>query len=316
MKKESDKLITFEDASNIYMTHLEIQNTPKTTIKEYGYDHKSFIEFFKSKNKTYIQDLKYLDVEEYLIFLQKHKKNGAKTVNRKLASLKSLYNFLHKDVECINYNPAERVRMKKVGKENVKKKDLTGAEAKKLLDTALQSEDKFKVRNFLILSLFLVTGARVSEIASIDVEDVDFENKYIKIVSAKTQSVRKLPITDRIVDILNEYIEGERSGLSEGNLKGSLLLSERKKRISVKAIQYIVKKCFKLAGMESGDKARYSSHTFRHTVATILHKNNVPIKDIQTLLGHESMESTSVYIDVTFEDVRKAVKKNPLNDVI
>ena len=92
-----------------------------------------------------------------------------------------------------------------------------------------------------------------------------------------------------------------------------MFLSEQKKRISNRTVQYIVKEELRLAGIDS---SKYSVHKLRHTAATLMYKyGNVDIRALQELLGHESISTTEIYTHVDSEQVRNAVESNPLADL-
>ena len=97
------------------------------------------------------------------------------------------------------------------------------------------------------------------------------------------------------------------------NSRDALFLSEQKKRISNRTVQYIIKNELKLAGIEKYDK--YSVHKLRHTAATLMYKyGNTDIRALQELLGHESISTTEIYTHVDNEQIRNAVESNPLSD--
>ena len=93
--------------------------------------------------------------------------------------------------------------------------------------------------------------------------------------------------------------------------KDALFLSERKKRISRRTVQYIVEKYVKLAGIE---QRKISAHKLRHTAATLMYRyGKVDIRSLQTILGHQSISTTEIYTHVDDEDLRSAIEKNPLS---
>jgi len=95
--------------------------------------------------------------------------------------------------------------------------------------------------------------------------------------------------------------------------RNALFLSERKRRISNKTVQYIVKKYIKSSGL---DPERYSTHKLRHTAATLMYKHgNVDIRALQEILGHESISTTEIYTHVDNQQLRNAVESNPLSDI-
>ena len=113
---------------------------------------------------------------------------------------------------------------------------------------------------------------------------------------------------------IHQYLEVRPHDAIKHNAKDALFLSEQKKRISNRTVQYIVKQELKIAGIEKADK--YSVHKLRHTAATLMYKyGNVDIRALQELLGHESISTTEIYTHVDNEQIRNAVENNPLSNL-
>ena len=146
-------------------------------------------------------------------------------------------------------------------------------------------------RNYLIIFLFLNTGIRISELANIQIENINLKEKYIYL-KVKGGWWRNVYLNQKCTKLLKEYI-GRRK-------KGSLFNLKRR------SIDYIVKKPMKEYGIKG------SAHTLRHTFATVMYKKTHDILLVKELLGHKSITSTEIYAHLDNELIRQAVNSNPL----
>ena len=186
-------------------------------------------------------------------------------------------------------------------------KFLTGEEVQKLrrvcIDTAdlARSKRQFKpIRDWMIIDLALQGGLRVGEISNFEIKDLYIEkgHSHLLIRQGKGNKSRLVTIGESLRNHLRRF-------LKERNSKSlNLFTSERSDHMSTSAIQKVVKKSMKIAGLP----AHYSVHSLRHTYATLLYKssgNNLRL--VQQQLGHSSVQTTTVYANVMNEDVEKAV---------
>lgn len=163
-----------------------------------------------------------------------------------------------------------------------------------------------KERDYAILTLFLNCGLRLSELANINVDDIK-DDKLT--VIGKGNKQRTVYLNDACINAINRYL----SVRPKENLKDkkALFLSKRLQRISIKTIQYLVKKYLKKANL-TGKK--YSTHKLRHTAATLMYKyGKVDIRTLQKLLGHSNISTTQIYTHVDDSELKEALNKNPLN---
>lgn len=288
-----------------------IKNRSQTTIKGYESDLTLFLKFI-AERKIYNSDIKNVDLKvlssvtledlyAYLAYLTNERANSPTARARKVASLKSFYNYLCNKVKLINNNPTLELETPKLGiRQPVY---LTLDESKKLLDAV---DGEFKERDYAILTLFLNCGLRLSELANINVDDIK-DDKLT--VIGKGNKQRTVYLNDACINAINRYL----SVRPKENLKDkkALFLSKRLQRISIKTIQYLVKKYLKKANL-TGKK--YSTHKLRHTAATLMYKyGKVDIRTLQKLLGHSNISTTQIYTHVDDSELREALNKNPLN---
>ena len=164
-----------------------------------------------------------------------------------------------------------------------------------------QSKKRFKpIRDWMIIDLALQAGLRVGEISNLEIKDLFIEkgHSHIHVRQGKGNKSRLITIGESLRNHLRRYIKMRKSKSQ------NLFTSERSDKMTTSAIQKVVKKAMKLAGLPS----HYSVHSLRHTYATLLYKssgNNLRL--VQQQLGHSSVQTTTVYANVMSEDVEKAV---------
>ena len=161
-----------------------------------------------------------------------------------------------------------------------------------------------------MITILLNCGVRLAELVNINISDIDFENNKLNVIG-KGNKERTIYLNNACIKAIKNYLAVRNIDGVKFNSKDALFLSEQKKRISRRTVQYIVKQELKLAGIEKADK--YSVHKLRHTAATLMYKyGNVDIRALQELLGHESISTTEIYTHVDNEQIRNAVENNPL----
>lgn len=154
-----------------------------------------------------------------------------------------------------------------------------------------------------MIIVFLNTGVRISELTNLDISDINFCNKTIRIIG-KGNKERIIPLNSFMVGKLREYLEQR-----EDSYK-ALFITNRGKRISNKAVENICKKAFELIGLNNKE---YSAHTLRHTAAMIMYNQTKDMLITREFLGHESIASTQIYAIANADSVKEAINKNPLN---
>jgi site-specific recombinase XerD len=158
-----------------------------------------------------------------------------------------------------------------------------------------------------MITLFLNCGMRLSELVGINIKSIRFDENLVTVIG-KGNKERTVYLNPACINAINEYLE-ER--LKVNTEEDALFLSERKKRISKRTVQYVIKRY--LANID-GLKG-YSTHKLRHTAATLMYQyGNVDIRALQEILGHESISTTEIYTHVDNSQIRQAIENNPLAD--
>ena len=264
------------------------------TISSYEKDLNDYIKYLK-ENKLRYDKLEYKDVVDYIIYL-KGKKLEATSVNRHLSSIRSFYKYLI-DNKITNSNPFKLVRGPK--KEKKLPNYLQYDEFVDLINTC--DETPLGIRNRMILELLFATGVRVSELVSIKLTDIDFKDRSIKI-TGKGKKDRIVYFNKVCQEVMSNYVINARQELLKGKRNDYLIINHLGNKITSRGVQDIIEKVL----LKSSIKHKISPHTLRHTFATLLLKEGMDIREVQELLGHERLETTSIYTHVTNEELRKA----------
>ena len=273
-----------------------------------------FLEYLKSVKKhsdntiiSYQDDLKELasvlnnniidineeDIKKYLNYLY-DKSYNKNTISRKLSGVRSFYNYLYNhDIIKTNYftdvhNPKKIRSLPHY---------LKTSEIDKVLDNT-NEVTLYGERNKLIVELLYVTGLRVSELVNIKLKDIDKYNKSIKILG-KGSKERIVYYEDNCSKLLDKYLNNTRKELDK-NSSEYLLLNKFGNKLSTRMIRNILNNLTIGTSIE-----QIYPHMIRHTFATTMLNNGADLMTVKELLGHESINTTSIYTHVTNEQIRK-----------
>ncbi len=248
---------------------------------------------FKNKKNAYL-NLEYKDVTEYLI-AQKKKGLSPSTINRHLSTLRSFYDYLIKK-GTINSSPFKLLNGPK--KEKKLPNYLKYEEFKDLLEAC--DDTDLGVRNKMILELLFATGLRVSELVDVKIKDIDFKNREIK-TRGKGNKMRIVYFNKKCQEVMSKYVLESRQHLLNGKQSKYLLLNHLGNNLTRRGVADILEKLIK----KSSIKHKISPHTLRHTFATLLLNEGMDIREVQELLGHARLSTTSIYTHISNEELRR-----------
>lgn len=290
------------------------------TLKDYNGDLMIFFQFLKEYidipievkdfNVFILMQVKEADVDAFLVYLNYTRDNSPYTRQRRLSAIRRFYKWLmYIYPEKIKKNPTANI--KNIVKVERLPKYLSLEQAKKIQDIFTLANSKFPFRNNAIISLFLSTGMRISELVNVNIENIDFKNKSI-LIHGKGNKERYVYINKHCMEQLQKYIDYRKRYEKKEELSGALFINYQKKRIGIDGVENVCSKAYKLMGLE---EFGYTAHTLRHTAATIMYKYVQPdIKLIKEFLGHSSIVSTEIYTHVYNEEIKNATDRNPLNN--
>ncbi|MEA3505250.1 MAG: tyrosine-type recombinase/integrase [Bacteroidota bacterium] len=250
---------------------------------------------------TNFNEVKYTFVRSWIVSLME-KGLSAKSIHRKISSIKALYKFLRKE-GLIDVNPVEKVNLPKVSHDLPV--FLTENQTNDLFDRVEFFDDYYGKRDKTILLLFYSTGIRLSELISLNESDVDICGQAIKVLG-KRKKQRIIPITKELEIILEEFIALKKLRfLNVEKDESYLFLTDKGKKLYPNYVYRIVKKYL---GVVSTNKKK-SPHVLRHTFATHMLDNGAELNAVKELLGHANLSATQVYTHNTVEKLKSIYKQ-------
>lgn len=286
-----------------YRKYLQITGRSYYTIRNAKYGLRDFMRFLETEKIFHIEGLRREVMEEYQADLSFRITGDGKLLSLRsqsqlLSVVKNFSRYLA-EKEYLVHDPGEKIKLPKKPR-TLPKVILDSGELKKLMAAPDMRTDR-GYRNRIILELLYDCGIRRAEVARIKLADLDLENGFIKI-HGKGNKERVVPVSDRVCNLVKSYIAMIRRTFLQGKDEGDLVLNRWGGKMNEIGIWAVVKRCADLAGI----KKKVTTHTFRHTCATHMLQNGAPIRHIQELLGHESLESTQIYTHVTINDLKQA----------
>ncbi len=307
-----------------------ILNKSQNSVKEYNYDLSNFFKFMSnhlglsseedikttdihSLDMNFLKQITLEDIHSYLYYLKGNFDSKPATIARKASTIRVFFSYMTNKENNLEVNPAQNLENPKLDRRQPKY--LTLEESKKLLEVSSKTTSNESSRNterdFAIITLFLNCGMRLSELVSINIPDIKFDECKMTVIG-KGNKERTIYLNKSCMKAINNYIavRPPKDKIKDKD-QNALFLSERLERISRRTVQYIVEKELKKAGL---DTSKYSTHKLRHTAATLMYQyGDVDIRALQELLGHESIATTEIYTHVANVQVRDAVERNPLS---
>ncbi|HOZ54316.1 MAG TPA: tyrosine-type recombinase/integrase, partial [Bacilli bacterium] len=229
---------------------------------------------------------------KYIMHL--NKSNNDKTINRKLVSIRTFFNYFMR-LELLNNNPCEKL-------ENIKLEMklptvLSYEEILKLLD--VKGNKPGDIRNKVMIELLYSTGLRISELVSLNVTDIDLNENLVKCIG-KGNKERIIPIGDTITKLLEKYINKIRPLLLKSKQSDKLFISSYGRGITRQSFF----KFLKMQAKRCNISKDISPHTIRHSFATHLLEYGADLKSISELLGHENIKTTQIYTHLSKSKIR------------
>lgn len=286
-----------------FLDHLRVEkNSSPRTVENYQHDIFQFFDFLSDDLATPIElvnvaDINHLILRRYLAHLAQL--GLARTsIARKLAALRSFFKFLARE-EIISENP---IRMVSTPKLERKLPKFVYKEAMVDLLTAPQLDSPQGDRDQAIMETLYAAGIRVSELVGLDLQDLNLELGYVKVMG-KGAKERVVPIGSFAIDALRRYLENGRPKLlAQGAVKNqAVFLNKDGGRLSARSIRNIIDKYVNQIALDQ----KISPHTLRHSFATHLLDAGADLRTVQELLGHVKMATTQIYTHVTKERLKK-----------
>ena len=271
---------------------LSIKNKTSSTRKAYLGYLIQFVDFMK-ENEIDIENARPMHIDRYIDYISEG--NGVSIVNTKLAAVSNFYGFLIKN-ELAKTNPIDAdMRLKSEKEDRVIY--MTDSEVERVKRRAINKNERHSNRDLCIITLGCATGLRVSAIRNIDIEDIDFENKSIRVIE-KGNKERFVFIGDNTINVIKAWMKDRES--KYGNNSGPLFLSQKGNRISVRTIEEMIH------NVSYGLGKHITPHKMRSTCAMKLYNRTSDIYLTAQQLGHKNVATTMIYAKATDEKRREA----------
>jgi len=274
-----------------YTAYLESKkDLSSNTLESYLSDIKQYIDYLASRNITHIRYSSHAIVLSYMLSLEKG--GGApSTIQRKLSSLRSYYKYLLLN-QLVDQDPTSNLAPPK--NERKLPNVLTSDEAIRLLNQP-KGDDYKSIRDKAMLELLYATGIRVSELISLNLEDINTEVGYLRCTS-KSGKERIIPISPAALQHLESYINKVRCKLIKNPDDNTLFVNVHGKRMTRQGFWKIIKQYKEAANIEK----EITPQTLRHSFAIHLMESGADIRSVQEMLGHSDISTTQIYSQVNF----------------
>ena len=290
MKKEITQFLS-------YLKHEK--NASPHTIASYKRDLGQFADYLEER-KVKLDRIDNIVLRGFLARL--HERGNIKsTAARKLAAIRSFFQFCLKK-KWLDDNPAKAVATPK--QEKQVPSFLSEEEMADFLDLP-QSNQPLDLRDKAALELLYASGVRVSELVGMNLDDINFEDRLIR-VRGKGKKERLLPFGRKAAESLTRYIRG-RSLINKGNIdEQALFLNYRGERLTSRSVERTVDKYIRL----TASRRKISPHSLRHSFASHLLSRGADLRVIQELLGHESLATTQKYTHIDLKLLLEVYRKS------
>ena len=268
------------------------------TLQSYKRDLQQYEEYIVLKNKKY-NKMTEKDVKDYLTYLVEEENKKPSTISRMIASIRSFYQYEIKNKK-MTLNPTENIQSPKIEKKAPS--ILTSDEVELLLEQPGNSDLK-GIRDKAMLEFAYATGMRVTEIISLNVEDVNIEQETVTCKNGNKQ--RNIPLGKIALNAVKEYLNGARDVLVKSDKEKALFVNLNGKRLTRQGFWKIIKFYQEQAHIDKD----ITPHTLRHSFATHLLQNGAELKAIQTMLGHSDISSTQIYMQFKDDGISDIYKK-------
>lgn len=259
------------------------------TLESYGRDLKQYRCYLEDGGSTTVENATRVTVAAYLAYLKKQGRSPA-TIARRLAALKAFYRFLVKN-NYLQQDPTADLESPKP--QRCLPKVLTVSETEALLRQPNPSTPA-GLRDRAMLELLYATGIRVSELTSLNVDDLSFEAGFLR-CSGKGSRERLIPVGSMAVRAVREYLERGRPKLVSDAEEKALFVNHHGGRLTRQGFWKILKKYAVMARVRKD----ITPHTLRHSFATHLLENGAELRAVQEMLGHADISTTQIYTQVS-----------------
>lgn len=296
--QDQDLIVKFEEYLFV------LRNYSKYTVNGYLKDVRDFQKYLKdNKLASSLMDVKRSRTCSYYISELVKKGYEARSINRKISSLRTFYNYLLKEglIDINYFKEVENVKTPKKLPVFVDEADMM------IILDSIDTNSDLGNRNRVLLELLYATGMRISEVCNLEIKQLNFYNNTIK-VNGKGKKDRIVILYDSIASKLKFYVDFTRSNLLavSGNEEiRNVFINYKGTPLTTRGVRKIINNVIDHCAVNK----HVSPHMIRHSFATALLNNGADLRVVQELLGHENLQTTQIYTHVSTENMKNAFEK-------
>jgi len=296
-------MINFYPLLKEYKEYMQVLYRSETTIKLHLFNLEKFTEYIDRFDLNDVRQITKHHIREYRKYRHhrinaRNKRDTVTTQNNHLNSLRGFFGFLQRN-GYVTHDPVAHEDNAKEPK-RLPKSALTDKEVIQFLSCP-DTNTLMGYRDRTIIEVLYSTGIRRKELLHLNLNDNDFNERIIRINDGKGGKDRIVPMGHIAKKYLENYIKGIRCEFFRADQEDALFLSKKGKRLSKSALADMIERYAKQSGIDK----HITPHTFRRSCATEMIKNHANMVHVKDLLGHSSLESMSVYCDLTIMDLKK-----------
>ncbi|MEK3904919.1 MULTISPECIES: tyrosine-type recombinase/integrase [unclassified Paenibacillus] len=291
--------LTYEEELEAFLIWMKDAGYTAHTQKSYLADVR---EFLNSLNGRELGTVKKLHVVSYLTSVRERGVSDS-TRNRKHASVNCLFKALS-ELELLSINPAAGIKKSKTDK-NREPVYLEEQELERFLSAV---NGKYRSRNLAVFLLMSYMGLRVGEVHTLNLSDYNVDRRSLR-VFGKGRKWRGIPVPEDVAPYLDQAVADRL--VPWRSKEEAMFISQKGRRLSIRGIQGIAADTFSRfqSGLPSSQQRAYSSHKLRHSFATMLLRKGADLRTVQELLGHSSIQTTTVYTHITSREKEEAMSR-------
>ena len=272
----------------------------KKTLEAYSHDLNRFLNYLEEKRIEDVLRVTKVDVRAFLLTLKVQKLSN-KTIVRNLVAIRTFFRFLTEEGK-LESNPVEDLESPQLAK--TLPEILSVQEVEQLLETP-KPQTPLGIRDRSMLEMLYATGMRVSELVSLQMNQLNLEGGYV-LLFGKGSKERAVPLGAEAIKRVSHYLTGARQKLSKGKDSPFLFLNRSGRKMS----RQVFWKNIKAYGRRAGIRKKITPHLLRHSFASHLLARGADLRSVQMLLGHADISTTQIYTHVTGERLRQVHKRH------
>ena len=273
------------------------KNLSTNSITSYKTDLERYINFlYNGESIRELNSIRQIHIRNFIRFLNDQNLSSS-TINRSFSSIRSYHKYLSYEKK-ITHNPTQLLEPPKISKKLPKV--LSVQEINEIINS-VKVENSMGYRDKAILETLYSAGLRVSELCSLEMNNILFDSAMLRVVG-KGNKERYVPLGDKAIKLINDYCKYIRSALVDKKKSdGNVFLSKNGRQLTRMTIFNIMKKWSRISGINKD----ISPHTFRHSFATHLLEGGADLRAVQEMLGHSDISTTQIYTHLDNEYLKE-----------